>query len=301
MTIDQAPDTFMANQWYPLASVEETAVGRVHRTRLFGEPIAYAKDTAGTLTAWRCTGSQQPGSDPSTALPVIARYGYIWATIGTPDGDIFPIPEYGEADRRNVAAGTIGVQVSAQRAVENFLDMGHFPFVHTGILGQEPHTEVKEYNVAVSQDGREILATECLFYQPMASTVSTSGADVEYTYRVPHPTCSVLYKSSPLDEKRLDVIAIFCQPTGHETLRGHMMLSILDDVNTDDFIRNFQLHIFGQDKPILENQFPKRLPLEPRAETPIRADKTSIVYRRWLSQHGVTYGVIPASEQVNTP
>lgn len=297
MTVHQPPDPFMANQWYPLASIEETKPGTTHETLLFGERVAYSKDSAGNLFAWRNGGSGARDNDPSTILPVTGRYGYIWASTGSPEGDVFTIPEYAEPDRRNVAAGTIGVQVSAQRAIENFLDMGHFPYVHTGILGQEPHTEVKEYNVAVSDDGKEILATECLFYQPMASTVSTSGADVEYTYRVPHPTCSVLYKSSPLDEKRLDVIAIFGQPTGHETFRGHMMLSILDDVNSDDFIRYFQLHIFGQDKPILENQFPKRLPLDPRAETPIRADKTSIMYRRWLSQHGVTYGVIPASTQ----
>ena len=47
------------------------------------------------------------------------------------------------------------------------------------------------------------------------------------------------------------------------------------------------------DKPIIENQVPRRLPLAPRAETPIRADKSSILYRRWLSDLGITYGVIP--------
>jgi phenylpropionate dioxygenase-like ring-hydroxylating dioxygenase large terminal subunit len=52
--------------------------------------------------------------------------------------------------------------------------------------------------------------------------------------------------------------------------------------------------IFGQDKSILENQQPKRLPLDTRAETPIRADKSAIAYRRWLTTKGLTYGVIPA-------
>ena len=33
--------------------------------------------------------------------------------------------------------------------------------------------------------------------------------------------------------------------------------------------------------------------LDPRAETPIRADKSAIAYRRWLSQKGITYGTIP--------
>ena len=61
---------------------------------------------------------------------------------------------------------------------------------------------------------------------------SQGGADVEYVYRVPHPFCSVLYKSSPLDEKRMDVIAIFLQPMDQEHIRAHMMLSLLDDRTT---------------------------------------------------------------------
>ena len=36
-----------------------------------------------------------------------------------------------------------------------------------------------------------------------------------------------------------------------------------------------------------------KLPLDPRSETPIRADKSAIAYRRWLSQKGITYGMIP--------
>ena len=50
--------------------------------------------------------------------------------------------------------------------------------------------------------------------------------------------------------------------------------------------------IFMQDKPILENQIPKKLPLAPRAETPIKSDKVSIVYRRWLNEKAIKYGAI---------
>jgi hypothetical protein len=31
------------------------------------------------------------------------------------------------------------------------------------------------------------------------------------------------------------------------------------------------------------------------SETPIRADKSSIAYRRWLRSRGITYGTIPAN------
>lgn len=285
-----AIDPVTRNLWYPVGAISDTKPGVAVETRLLERKLAFAVDADGTATAWRVADRER-----GAMLPVRTTYGYVWTSLGEPQGEVFPIPEYAEADRRNVAAASIGVNVSAPRAIENFLDMGHFPYVHTGILGVEPHTEVKEYDVEISVDRDEILATRCRFFQPMASTVAKGGADVEYIYRVPHPFCSVLYKSSPLDETRMDVIAIFLQPMDQEHVRAHMMLSILDDTNDDTFIRRFQLMIFGQDKPILENQFPKRLPLDPRAETPIRADKSAIAYRRWLSQKGITYGVIPAA------
>ncbi len=93
----------------------------------------------------------------------------------------------------------------------------------------------------------------------------------------------------------MDVIAIFVQPLSEERIRAHMLLSVLDDDSDERIMRRFQQMIFGQDKPILENQFPRKLPLDPRAETPIRADKSAITYRRWLSDKGITYGVIPAA------
>jgi phenylpropionate dioxygenase-like ring-hydroxylating dioxygenase large terminal subunit len=54
----------------------------------------------------------------------------------------------------------------------------------------------------------------------------------------------------------------------------------------------FQHTIFGQDKPILENQVPKRLPLRPGSEVPARCDAASIAYRRWLQARGMRYGAI---------
>ena len=86
---------------------------------------------------------------------------------------------------------------------------------------------------------------------------------------------------------------MFLQPMTEERSRAHLLQSLVDSTNSITELRRFQQTIFGQDKPILENQYPKRLPLDPRAETPIRADKSAIAYRRWLSQKGITYGVIP--------
>lgn len=292
-------DPVVLDLWHPVGATAEIARDTVHLTTLLERRVAFALDAQGNATAWLSTPSLRSGdafvtADVTDPLPAITRYGYLWTSLGNPPAELFAIPEYDEADRRNLNGMSIGVHVSAPRAIENFLDMGHFPYVHTDILGAEPHTEVKEYDVEISVARDEILATRCRFFQPKSSAASTEGADIEYVYRVPHPFCSVLYKSSMVDTSRLDVIAVFLQPVDQEHVHAHMLVSVLDDVNDDGVLRNFQQLIFAQDQPILENQFPKRLPLDPRAETPIRADKSAIAYRRWLSQKGMTYGVIPA-------
>lgn len=271
--------------WHPIAAIEDIPSTTEQCSRLLGQPVHYQKLDEHDIRV----------RDGERSLPVTLAYGYVWTCLGTPTAPLFELPEYAEADRRNVCAATVGVRVSAPRAVENFLDMGHFPFVHTGILGVEPHTEVREYQVELDEQRDEILATECVFYQPQAAAGATSGIMADYIYRVPHPYCSILYKSCPSDESRQDVIALFLQPVDEENVRAHALVSVIDAQSSDLDIRLFQQTIFGQDKPILENQLPKRLPLDPRAETPIRADKVAIVYRRWLRAKGLQYGVIPAA------
>ena len=279
-------DRSVLDLWHPLAAVSEMTAGSVYETLLLGEEMRYQIDGEGRLDAARAAA-------PDIALPVVSRHGYLWTSLGTPVGDVFDIPETSEPDRRILNAASIKVATSAPRAIENFLDMGHFPYVHTDYLGVEPHTEVAEYRVEVEED--EIWARECVFYQPMASASAPGGQLTEYTYRVPHPYCVLLYKSVPTDPSRRDVIAIFVQAMTEETIRAHNFLCMVDETSSETVLKRFQQIIFSQDKPILENQYPKRLPLDPRIETPIRADQSAIVYRRWLTDLGVTYSVIPAS------
>ena len=282
-------DPVILNQWHPVSSLDVLTVGTVENTILLESKISFQLNSKEEVTAWLSL------DDEKTLLPTRISYGFIWVSLGNPPKDLFLFPEFSESDRQNVATGVFGVNVSAGRTVENFLDMGHFPYVHSGILGEEPHTEVKEYDVEISEERDEVLATSCKFYQPQAAVNSNEGMDVDYIYRVPHINCALLYKTSPVDDARLDVIIIFVQPMGEEWVRAHTGMCLIDDKSTAEQIRQFQQTIFGQDKPILENQYPKQLPLDSRIETPIRADKSAIAYRRWLSQKGLQYGVIPSA------
>ena len=283
-------DPVVYNLWHVISATDDLVPGKVGQTRLLGVPVSFVIDDEGTPTVWRGTPADRETGEP---VKTQLRYRYIWCCLGEPTRDIFDIPEYSEPDRRIMNALSVGVNTSPPRAVENFLDMAHFPFVHTGLLGEEPHTEVEEYEVSYDPEAGEIWATDCKFYQPKAAAASTEGVIAEYAYRVPHPFCAVLYKSSPDDDTRKDAIAIFITPLDEEHIMGHLALCVIDkQTELDKDIRLFQQVILGEDKPILENQLPRKLPLDPRAETPIRADKSSIFYRRFLRDLNLKFGVI---------
>ena len=129
-------DPILLDQWHPLGSIDEAPPGTACATELLGRRVAFRVDDDETATAWR-----EPDREP---LPALVRYGYVWTSLGSPPDDVFDLPEYAEPDRRNLNGATIGVNVSAPRAIENFLDMAHFPFVHGGVRGAEPYTEVRE-------------------------------------------------------------------------------------------------------------------------------------------------------------
>jgi len=276
-------DRTVWNDWHPVAALEMLRAGRVHETRLLGHDV--------------CVRGPQHVTSPThpEAIHAASRYGLVWACLGEPSQDIVEFPLCTESDRWVVLGGAMQVAVSGLRAVENFFDLGHLSFVHSGYLGTEPHTEIRPYHVA-QRPGGGILATECRVHQPMASPAATASLDVEYVYEVLRPYCVALYKTNPAQPARKDFIALLVQPLDEDHCIAHSLLAYVQDGIDPSGIRSFMQLIFAQDKPILENQLPKRLPLDPTAEIAVRADATSVAYRRWLADHDVRYGTLIARD-----
>ena len=297
----ECSDPVIRDLWHPISHLSEVTGAGMKQTRLLGEPIVYGIDDRGHLAAFRLTdglGHEVPGAKQEP-LPVREHLGYIWTSLGSPAEEIFAIPEAEESDRTNMNGFSVGISCSAPRAIENFLDVAHFPYVHSGILGVEPHTEVADYDVTF-EDG-EIWTRNVDYYQPRASTSAGSGVAVRYWYRVPYPYAAVLYKTSSVLSGRMEmVLALLIHPVTETFIRVHLFNSLLDNESTNTEILRFNQEIMGQDKPIVENQHPKLLPLDPRVETPIRADKLAVAYRRRLSELGVTYSVIPTRALVGS-
>jgi len=138
-----------------------------------------------------------PDQKPRTSAVVrtyraTVQYGLIWVTLGIPRST-FRRSRVDEPSYRKMLCGPYLVNASGPRIVENFLDVGHFPFVHEHILGTRERPEIDDYEAEILPDGVE--ARSVRVYQP-DRTATGVGAVVAYTYRVPRPLAAYLAKES---------------------------------------------------------------------------------------------------------
>jgi len=271
-------DKLLLNDWHVVAELEQLEIKKIIQTFLFGLKIEIIKTKTGNIQIFQ----------NEKVLPLELKYGFIWTCLGQPTQPIIDIPEAYEKERHIISGGATQVNVSGLRVVENFLDQGHLSWVHPGYLGEQPHTEIPDYKVDIINN--EIIVSDVKLFQPKASTAANAGFMVAYEWRVYRPHIVALYKANPIHPNKRDYIVLFIQPIDEENCIVHSFLCFLPDETSRKEVRWFMQVIFMQDKPILENQLPKKLPLGPRAETPIRSDKVSIVYRRWLNEQSINYG-----------
>lgn len=277
-------DPVALNEWVPCAWLGQITVGEVLDTMIFGQDIRVERidDQSYRVTTI---------GDAPRDLPVQVRYTCVFTTLGDNPRPLPEIPEFDEPDRRVTGCGSVGVNTSPYRIVENFLDMAHFSFIHTDVLGAADQTEVLSYRTEHRKDVDEIWAIDCTFYQPAASKAATGGQLTKYLYRVMSPFSVMLYKNVATDPTRNDAICVFIQPRREAKCLAYMPMAIVDDTSTLGDIIDFQQSIFLQDRVILENQRPALLPLDPTYELPTRADASSIAYRRWLKAMDIRFGI----------
>lgn len=322
------------DEWFPVAAVADLEPGGMVPFRLLEGRYLLLSDADGRVTALPDTcphrGSQlsigtfdgahlqcpyhgwvfaadgtcvSRPAHPEQAIPdacslrpahVQAAYGMWWVCLGDSPRNLPGFPGW---DERGVDVPPFGPKVltaTGPRIVENFLDIAHFPYVHTDYLGQEPHTAVRDYDVVHVDGGVE--AQNVVFWQPHPGPRSTHGGDVDYGYRVDHPYAASLWKTvSEADGGELAGFALLiaASPVSETECRVWMMTAARDPDTDPDGFNAFNEIIFGQDIAVVESQEPKCLPLDPRAEVHQRADRMSLAYRRWLVDRGTAYGTLP--------
>jgi len=180
-------DAALWNDWQTLGPPDRIPLDAPLHTQLFDRPLTLRRVADSVQVTFTETGEPVPH--------VALRHGWVWVCLGTPARDIVAFPRWDLPGRVFTHPGSFGVHASALRCVENFLDMGHFPFVHTDYLGKEPHTEVPPYKLHHEEATDQIVATDCKFWQPQGSpTAGSEGLDTQYEYRVVHPHIAMLKK-----------------------------------------------------------------------------------------------------------
>ncbi len=234
-----------------------------------------------------------PASHCATVFGAQEAHGLAWVQLAPGDAQLPAFTAEDDAQLRKLNCGPYDVATSAPRIVENFLDMAHFGYVHEGWLGMRSATAIDDYLVEAAPTG--LLATQCRAWQPQSSVHATAPAQVEYTYEVTAPYAAVLTKIPDAASVAIhgwrESIALFICPLNHEQSRVWFRLAMADFDSPDEKLADFQHTIFMQDKPVLESQCPRRLPLDPRAELHTVADRASSAYRRHLKNLGITFGV----------
>lgn len=309
-----------ANEWHVVYRSSDLGEGEIRPVRLLGEDLVLWR-TQGRAMAWldlcihrgaRLTlGRIQNGelvcpyhgwrydcegqcthipSQPSLPVPRRARattyhcqerYGFVWVCTGEPAADLPDLPHWHDESFEKVYTGPYEIASSGPRIVENVVDVTHFPFVHDDMLGQEGEPDaIGEYEVHTSDDG--IRTSPIEVFQPAGDHRRVPVRSV-YRFWIPRPLTSYLVKQ--LDDERCFSHFMPVTPLEHD----RSLLWVLTSANFDKDGAQARItarndEIFGQDIPIVECQRPARIPGEIAQELHVRADKLSVVYRRWLGE-----------------
>lgn len=245
-----------------------------------------------------------PNEKPMSKARAIAhhaveKYGLVWACIGTPARDVAPFPEADDDSYKKVVCGPYKFK-SGYRAVENFIDASHFPFVHAGLNGvRDQPDEIPPYEVTETEEGLETSAIRVT--QPFGDPRNIPVV-ADYKYRCFRPLVAYFKKQVFISDPELasrgsanDYFSILfaAQPIGETQSLVRMVCAMnFEQMPSDEQVRDRQALVIGQDSDIVDMQRPEKMPLDLRHELHHRTDLMGQKYRSWMRDMGVTYGTI---------
>ncbi|NJO80811.1 MAG: aromatic ring-hydroxylating dioxygenase subunit alpha [Cyanobacteria bacterium RM1_2_2] len=224
--------------------------------------------------------------------PVKEAYGLIWTTLtGTGDrnGEDF-LPDFHEWNNPNyqqILPEVTDLNAAAGRQMEGFLDVAHFAWVHTNTFGYRNNPIVPQYEVRKTHRGirAEYLSTVSNLPKGLQDR---APADFKWlrVFEVFLPFTAKLTVHFPNDG-RLCILNAASPVSARKTRVFCPICRNFDQDLPLEPVYEFNYQVFAEDKAVVEAQYPEDLPLELRAESHIRADQTSIAYRKGLSGLGL--------------
>jgi phenylpropionate dioxygenase-like ring-hydroxylating dioxygenase large terminal subunit len=244
-------------------------------------------------TSGRCTAIPQQSAD--APIPARARLdmyhcaersGLVWVSLEDPIAPIPAFPEWDDPGYRHVACEPYTWQCGAGRMVENFTDFGHLGYLHDGLLGTKDDLVVPAHRVATE---RSELHYELTMVVPntneefaVTDVEGTRGLQTNtYVLSLPY---SIYLQCRYHDTGANRTLFFAVQPRSAHEATGYCYQSRDFDLTADPGpFAEFQAVLAEQDRPIVESQHPKEIPLALGDELHLTFDKVAIAYRRALA------------------
>ena len=225
-------------------------------------------------------GGPIPGRAAVEGFEAVVEHGLVWVRLDSSVPTRVPAcPARSDPEMKVLTGAPYTWPVAAPRRVENFVDLAHFAFVHDGSLGRrdEPVPPIPEVRRA---EGELRFDYDPPAYPDERDDTAMLAAS---SYRLPMP-CSVDIAFTYPDGRRRR-LWMAASPVDDATCRTFWCIGRTDDIAGDDRDHlAFQDRVLAEDEPVVCNQVPPEMLLDPAAELSVRTDKVSIEYRRWLRE-----------------
>jgi phenylpropionate dioxygenase-like ring-hydroxylating dioxygenase large terminal subunit len=269
----------LENAWHPVELSRELRPGGWSSVRLLGCTWNLARDAAGTVTV-----------EPA-AFGVRERLGLIWLAPAEPADVPLEVPEL--FDRRFVAGWLPPVRSPgpAGPLADTFLDASHGPFVHAATIGAADRAEVVPGEV-LREPGGFSSVQEQWVDNPVDPEVATGGRPLRqrrrttYTFRAPFRLC---LRQQFLDSGAATTLLYLLQPEDLDSTRIYTCLLVSagpgQPLPTPSWLSEqvaLQRRILAEDVRSQETLAVPGLPLDPRDEVHVPADRLGVALREAL-------------------
>ncbi|MDT3438118.1 aromatic ring-hydroxylating dioxygenase subunit alpha [Pseudofrankia sp. BMG5.37] len=232
-----------------------------------------------------------------TTYPAVERYGLVWTCLrpdpdpapGGPPAAVIPrMPHWDDPGYQRVTCPPFDVAAFAGRQMEGFFDVAHFAFVHTATFADPDNAQVPEYSPTPTEHGFVADYWSTVANYPRGGRQGDPGFRWLRHFEAHLPFTGTLVVHFPNDG-RLVIMNAASPVSARRTRMFAPIAKNFDTDQPDQEIYDFNLRIFEEDRAIVEAQRPENLPLDPRIEVNIAADRSSVAYRRGLRALGLSH------------
>jgi phenylpropionate dioxygenase-like ring-hydroxylating dioxygenase large terminal subunit len=207
----------------------------------------------------------------ATAVPAREIAGALWIYTGhAPQAEPL-LPQTLQGPHGEYGAHFQDWRTHWTRALENFIDFAHPPYLHRNTIGAWTHDAAERGVVA------RVEVEDTAFGMRIVNFLGGRSYGIRLEWYRPNLTC-LPFSSGPDG-----MLHLFCIPLGDDLTRVMTVRRLPPGETPEDYARRaaaMDHPILDEDRVVVESQ-PGPVPSDPRAEISVPTDAPSVAFRRW--------------------